>query len=195
MRIFSFKMFFLYVLTFLLVLIATHGDAQECNTPLLRDVISVDSDKTRRIRQDIGDDASFITGLPLLNSTHPLTIRTTGNAFTSPFFIIFPKDNYSPHLWITGIDIQQGPAGSFCTSSAVITDLAVVIKDHTGYEPLRTSFIAGIRSSGSLPYYNLQRLGGTRGDGSILRFNFGPIAADGISLEVSSKNSNIYYSV
>ena len=186
---------FLYVLTFLLVLIATQGRTQECNTPLLRDVISTDADKTRRLRQDIGDDSSFITGLPLLNSTNPLTIRTTGNAFTSPFLIIHPQDRYSPHLWITGVDIQQGPAGTFCTSTAVITNLAILYKDHAGFHPLRTSFIAGIRSSGSLPYYNIQGMGGTKGDGSILRFNFGPIAADGINLEVSSINSNINYSI
>ena len=186
---------FLCVSTFLLLLIATQGETQECNTPLLRDVISVDATKTNRLRNDIGDVASFITGLPLLNSTHPLTIRTTGNAFTSSFFVIHPQDSYSPHLWITGMDIQQGPAGSLCTSTAVITNLAIQIKDYTGFAPLRTSFISGIRSAGSLPYYNLQRMGGTKGDGSILRFNFGPVKADGINLEVSSKDDNINNSI
>ena len=167
---------------FLMLFLAT--DAQKCNTPLLRDVISVDSDKTNTLKQDIGDDTSFITGLPLLDSSNPLTIRTS--VFTFPHFILAAKDAFSPHYWITALDIQQGPAGSICTSTGVIRNVALEIKDATGYIAVSTPFKAGVQQSNSVPYYNWQRMGGTKGDGQTTRFSFGAIAGDGIRFEVSS---------
>ena len=171
------------MLTFLLLLLAT--DAQECNTPLLRDVISVDPAKSRTLQQDIGDMSSFITGLPLLDSSHPLTIRTAAPVFTYPHFILAAKDSFSPHFWITALDIQQGPAGSVCSSTGVIKELVIEVKEATGYSVVSTPFKAGTQARNSAPFYNWQRLGGTKGDGQTTRFSFGPIAADGLKFEVS----------
>ena len=173
----------LYILTFLLLLLAT--DAQECNTPLIRDVISIDPAKSRAMKLDIGDLSSFITGLPLLDSSHPLTIRTSGSAFTYPHFMLAAKDAFSPHFWITALEIQQGPAGTVCSSTGIIKELVIEVKEATGYSAVSTPFKAGTLARNSAPYYDWQRMGGTKGDGQITRFSFGPIAGDGIRFEVS----------
>ena len=168
----------------ILVLLHT-ATAQQCNTPILRDVISVDPTKTTFTRDRLGDDPAYITGLPLLDSRDPLIIRKqVSTTFTRPNIEFILQDRNSPNYWITAMDIQQGPAGPNCISTAAIGNIGIELRVYRAYTGFSVPFKAGIKDGNSLPYYNWKGLGGTVANGRTTRLSFEPVRVDGVRFEV-----------
>ena len=170
------------VTAFLLLTLVSMHTAQECDTPLFREVVAPDDTKTRFTLDNIGEtDPGFVTGLPLINSSHPLVIRE--GDFTIPTLLLAGRDNLSPHFWLTALDLQQGPAGANCWSSAVVQELSVELREANGYRALDVPFREGRDPANSNPTLNLKELGGAAG-GRVVRLSFPPMGADGIRINV-----------
>ena len=171
------------VLLLLTLPVYANTAALQCYTPLLRDVIAQDSSKLRYTLENLGEsDSAFIRGLPTLNSSSPLTIRLPG--FTTPSLLLEERSSGSPLYWITALDFQQGPAGPDCTSSAVVEEISVEVRLGGGYWAIDTPFREGRDRSNSNPTINLKKLGGSVGNGRVVRFSLQPVAGDGIRIKV-----------
>lgn len=168
---------------FLLSILVAMYLAEECTTPLFRDVVSTDQSKTRFTLDNIGEtDSGFITGLPLLNSSDPITIRSQD--FTTPTLLLTERDSYSPHYWLLAVDLQQGPAGVNCFSSGVVEEMSLEFKEANRYKALDTPYREGIDPSNSNPTLNLKKLGGLSAD-RVVRLKLQPAGADGIRIKVT----------
>ena len=178
---------------FLLLTLVSTQTAQECRTPLFRDRVATDATKTRFTLDNIGEtDPGFITGLPLINSSHPLTIRI--GDFTIPTLLLGGRDNLSPHYWLTALDLQQGAAGANCWSSGVVEELSVEVREASGYRAIDVPFREGRDSTNSNPTLNLRKLGGAAG-GRVVRLSFEPMGGDGVRIKVGLLVCNISWLV
>ena len=78
---------------------------QECNTPIIRDIVNPDTSKRTNFLNQLGDSI-----VPLLNGSEALELRHLGssNVFPNPFFKLADSESY----YITAIDLQFGDVGS-----------------------------------------------------------------------------------
>ena len=79
---------------------------QECNTPIIRDIVNQDTNKRTNFLNQLGSNSI----VPLLNGSEALELRHLGssNVFPNPFFKLADSESY----YITAIDLQFGDVES-----------------------------------------------------------------------------------
>ena len=152
--------------------------SQDCNTPILRDIINVDSVKKAEFINGLGTPTVGV--LPLLNQSVALELRHLGNfqVFSSPVFTL------DTAYWITAIDIQFGSVGS-CAGENRVLSMETVRIGGDGTTPANNPFIEiGYADNNVM---NLTELGDPN-SGRIIRLKINPTDGRYIKYRVSREN-------
>ena len=148
--------------------------SQECNTPILRDIINVESFKKAEFINGLGTETGLV---PLLNQSEALEIRHMGNfqTFNAPVFAL------DTAYWITAIDIQFGSVGS-CAGDNRVLSMETVRIGGDGTIPTNNPFIEiGYADNNVM---NLTELGDPN-SGRIIRLKTNPTNGRYIKYRVS----------